>query len=157
MADLGIWCAIEVRRSYMMQKLESEAPVNVKELKKLAEKWDHSARGSMTNANAAWAMYKAIMALPDDPPADHQDLVEMARDGIKENTFHVEHMQKLANAVIDRFGKKEPRKVECFAIICDGKVVSNGFVSREEVQAYKERYYKEKGYWIAKVIATEEV
>lgn len=130
--------------------------MNVKELKELAERWDHAARGSMTSANAAWAMYKAIMALPDDPPADHQDLLKMARVFLS-NFPDSTPGTPLALSVINRFGKKEPRKAECFALMDGDKFQACGLKSREEAEKFREKYYPSKDVWIARVIATEEV
>lgn len=125
--------------------------MNVKELKKLAEEWGNTSVGSVQSADAAWAMYQAIMALPDDP---HQDLVEMARSYIA-HTGDLGFGRGLASAVIDRFGKREPRKVEKL-VVMRGDLVAISNFDEEHARKFV-REHPGEGYWLARLTGTEEV
>lgn len=142
--------------------------MNVKELKKLARDWVGATPRSGLEIAAAQAMNDAIMALPDDYQlvdvnkviGDHQDLVEMAQKvttQIKNVGFATTSAEDLAHIIIDRFGKREPRKVEMWVISLRGKTVVSNFESREQaVKFIKEHGYSNE-YRIARLTGTEEV
>ena len=130
----------------------------INKLKELARAWDNAPRGTAAESNGAYKMFEAIMALPDDPPADHQDLVEMARAILKIDHLLFTDARILANAVIDRFVKKEPRKVEKWMVM-NRDIVCGVYDTKTIADEKSKEWTVNHGgsYWIAKIIATEEV
>ena len=139
--------------------------MNVKELKKLASEWLDDL---ITDAD----LYQAIMDFHDDPQAEHEDLVGMAREAMQygnhvsvtngteafklvdESYFSL--TENLSRAVIERFGKREPRKVDLWAAMLKPTFIYDTFTEIEDAQAFIKDNHG-RGYWLARLTGTEEV
>lgn len=119
--------------------------MNVKELKKLVPSWVNN---QVTDA----AILDAIMALPDDPQAEHEDLVSLA---YKYHQVGGAYGSGLASAVIERFGKKEPRKVVAKSVLMLGDLVYDDEMSEVQACEYISKRPGE-GFWIGTLTVTEQ-
>lgn len=137
--------------------------MNVKEMKKLAGDWMATYPGTKLYTVSAKAMHDAIVALPDDYQLvdvnkvieGHQDLVEMAEALPSFGYDRRSEAMRLARAVIERFGKREPRRFDVWAVIKGGEYYY-GFSKEEQARAFLKEA-ADSDLRLARLTGTEEV